>query len=154
VGETEWKLLKDKVREKYLSWDSTAYADGEYRLRVTASDLPSNPPEEALSTSTESNTFLIDNTPPRITAVTATRSGSNLTVRWKAADALSIIGKAEYSLDGGDWTVVLPVTRLSDAPELEYELTLLNVPPGEHTIAVRVQDEHDNQGTDKAVVRQ
>ena len=40
--ETEWKLLKDKVREKYISWDSTAFPDGEYRLRVTASDLPSN----------------------------------------------------------------------------------------------------------------
>ena len=47
--ETQWKLLKDKVAEKYLSWDSTAFPDGEYRLRVTASDAPGNPPAEALT---------------------------------------------------------------------------------------------------------
>ena len=73
VHETAWKLLKDKVRERYWSWDSTAFPDGEYRLRVTASDLPGNPPAEALSASlTESEPFLIDNTPPRIAAVSAT----------------------------------------------------------------------------------
>ena len=49
VNETQWKLLKDKVAEKYLSWDSTAFPDGEYRLRVTASDAPGNPPGEALT---------------------------------------------------------------------------------------------------------
>ena len=38
VHETNWKPLKDKLREKYWSWDSTAFPDGEYRLRVTASD--------------------------------------------------------------------------------------------------------------------
>src|ERR1039457_483213 len=32
VHETNWKLLKDKVREKYWSWDSTAFPDGEYRF--------------------------------------------------------------------------------------------------------------------------
>jgi hypothetical protein len=28
-----------------------------------------------------------------------------------------------------------------------------NIPEGEHTIAVRVQDEYDNQSADKIVVR-
>ena len=71
VHETNWKLLKDKLREKYWSWDSTAFPDGEYRLRVTASDLPGNPPAEALSTSMVSDPFLIDNTPPRIASLAA-----------------------------------------------------------------------------------
>ena len=67
VNETAWKLLRDKVRERYLSWDSTAYADGKYVLRVTASDAPSNPPDQALTGVRESDPFLIDNTPPEIT---------------------------------------------------------------------------------------
>ena len=58
VNETEWKLLKDKVAEKYLSWDSTAFPDGEYRLRVTASDAPGNPPAEALTSRMESAPFI------------------------------------------------------------------------------------------------
>ncbi len=152
VKETEWKLLKDKVAEKYISWDSTAFPDGDYRLRITASDSPSNPPAEALRATMESDPFTIDNTPPAIANLTATRSGGKLEVRWHAADALSDITKAEYSLDGGDWTVAAPVTKLSDSPALDYALTL-DAPPGEHTIAVRVFDEYDNAATDKVVAR-
>jgi sugar lactone lactonase YvrE len=153
VHETEWKLLKDKVKEKYLSWDSTGYPDGEYRIRVTASDLPSNVPSEALSTKMVSEVLLIDNTPPSITSLEASQSGGKLHATWKAADALNDIQKAEYSLDGGEWTLAAPVGGLSDSQELAYDLTLEPVSPGEHTLAVRVEDDYDNQATDKAVVR-
>ncbi|MCU1236154.1 MAG: repeat protein [Candidatus Solibacter sp.] len=152
VKETEWKLLKDKVSEKYLTWDSTAFPDGEYRIRVTASDAPGNPPAEALTARLESGAFWIDNTPPKVTGLSATRNGAQLIVKWHAADALNDIGKAEYSLDGGEWKVAAPVTRLSDAQELDYELAL-DAPPGEHTIAVRMEDDYGNQVVEKVVVR-
>jgi sugar lactone lactonase YvrE len=152
VNETEWKPLKDKVAEKYFSWDSTAFPDGEYRLRITASDAPSNPPGEALTARLESDPFLIDNTPPKISGLTAVRNGAKLEVRWHAADALNNITKAEYSLDGGDWTVVAPTSGISDSLELDYDL-MLDAGPGEHTIAVRVQDWYENQAADKAVVK-
>ena len=153
AAEKEWKLLKDKVAEKYLSWDSTAFPDGEYRLRVTASDAPGNPPSEALTARMESDVFVIDNTPPAIAGLSAIRNGGKLEVKWHAADALNNIGKAEYSIDGGEWTVAAPVGRLSDSLELDYSLSL-DAAPGEHTIAVRVEDEYDNQATGKIVVRQ
>lgn len=150
--EKQWKLLKDRVKEKYISFDSTAFPDGEYLLRITASDSGSNPPDQALSTQLESDPFLIDNTPPAITGLKAVRSGANLEVRWKAADELNEIRKAEYSLDGGDWTIVAPAGRLSDSMELDYELVLQNAAAGEHTIAVRVEDEYGNQATGKTVL--
>jgi sugar lactone lactonase YvrE len=152
VNETEWKPLKDKLTEKYYSWDTTAFPDGEYRLRITASDSPSNPPGEALTTSLESETFLIDNTPPKISGLAVSRNGAKLQVRWHAADALNNVTKAEYSLDGGDWTVVAPVSGISDSRELDYNL-ILDASPGEHTVAVRVEDGYDNQAADKVVVR-
>jgi hypothetical protein len=151
--ETQWKLLKDKVKDRYFSWDSTAFPDGEYRVRVEASDLPSNPPADALSTAAVSDPFLIDNTPPRITSLTASATGSKLQASWSASDALNNIKKAEYSIDGGEWTIVAPVTKLSDSPDLRYALTLDNVPAGEHTLAVRVEDDYDNQSADKTVIR-
>lgn len=152
VNETEWKKLRDRVAEKYLTWDSTSFPDGEYRLRVTASDAPGNPPGEALTSRAESAPFIIDNTPPRVTGLAATRNADKLVVKWHAADALNIIEKAEYSIDGGDWTVVAPVNRISDSLELDYELTI-DAGPGEHTIAVRVTDEYTNVGTEKVVVK-
>ena len=152
VNETEWKPLKDKLNEKYFSFDTTSFPDGEYRLRITASDAPSNPPGEALTAHCESEPFLIDNTPPKISGLTATRNGGKVQVKWHAADALNDIDRAEYSVDGGDWTVVSPVTRLSDSPALDYDLTI-PAAPGEHVIAIRVYDDYENVATDKAVVK-
>ena len=152
VHETTWQLLKDKLRDHYYSWDSTAFPDGKYVVRVTASDGPSNPPDQALSASVESDPFLVDNTPPEITGLTGTPSGGKLEVRFHARDALSDIGKAEYSVNGGDWIVVDPVTRLTDSKEEDYGV-LVDRGRGETTIAVRVADECENQSVAKVVVR-
>ena len=153
VAESDWKLLRDKVKERYLSWDSTAFPDGDYQIRVTASDSPDNPPSEALTAQLVSERFLIDNTPPVISNLAASRNGPKLMVRWTAVDKRSIISEAEYSLNGGEWLPVEPTTRLSDALELQYELTLDGVQPGENTIAVRVRDDFDNEAVDKVVVK-
>jgi hypothetical protein len=151
--ETIWKPLKDKIKEKYLSWDSTAFPDGEYQLRVTASDAPSNPAGEALTAALISEPFLIDNTPPQIVGLAATFTAGKLHVRWKAVDARSNIAKAEYSVNGGEWLLTLPTTKLSDAPEEEYALTLDRTSPGEQIIAVRVTDAYDNQTVEKVTLK-
>lgn len=146
ANETAWKLLRDKVRERYLSWDSTAFADGKYVLRVTASDAPANPPEQALTGMRESDPFLIDNTPPEITW------GPPGSMQFHVRDALSTLGKAEYSVNGGEWTVVEPTTRLADSLEHDYHVTLPNRAPGEVTLAVRVEDAYGNQAVAKTVL--
>jgi hypothetical protein len=66
---------------------------------------------------------------------------------------LNVVETAEYSIDGGDWTPVLPVTKLADSTELEYSLDIERPAPGEHTIAVRVVDEYENRQVEKVVVR-
>lgn len=151
AGETQWKLLRDKVREKYMSFDSAAFPDGEYVIRVTASDLPSNPPDQSLAASLDSELFVIDNTPPQITGLTASRAGK-VELRWTATDSGSIIEKAECSVDGGDWQRVDPASKISDSRTLEYQLTL-DLPAGEHTVAVRATDAFDNTGVGKIVVK-
>jgi sugar lactone lactonase YvrE len=147
VNETEWKPLRDGIREHYFSWDSTAFPDGKYVVRVTASDAPSNPPGQALQSSRETDPFLIDNTPPEISCCVVTGS----TVQFRAKDALSVLGTAEYSINGGEWMVVEPTTRLSDSKEGEYRIALPRL-QGETTVAVRIQDDYDNQAVAKTVV--
>jgi len=149
VQETVWKLLRDNVRDRFVSWDSTAYSDGKYVLRITATDAPSNPPDQALTAVRESDPFLIDNTPPEITW----NSVLGTTVPFHAKDALSILGKAEYSVNGGDWIVVEPTTRLTDSSEHDYRIALNNRPPGEVTVALRVEDAYGNQAVAKTVLK-
>jgi hypothetical protein len=152
VNETTWKLVRDKIRERYFSWDSTSFPDGKYIARVTASDAPSNPPDQALSVSRETDPFVIDNTPPEITGLTGTRNGGKVEIAFHAKDALNWLDKAEYSVNGGDWVVVEPTTRLTDSQEHDYR-TAIDAPPGETTIAVRVDDDNDNQAVSKVVVK-
>ena len=156
--ETEWKLLKDKLEQKFYSWDSTAMADGAYYLRIVASDAASNPPANALTAARESERFVVDNTPPTIEklepTVAVTRGGSpmstSVTIRFTARDTTSSIERAQYSLDGGDWVLVAPLGRISDAQEEHYEFTLSEPSSGEHTIAVRAYDRFENVGSAKA----
>ncbi len=153
TGEFEWRLLRDKVKEKYLSWDSTAFADGEYRLRVTVSDLPSNPPGQELTAQLVSPPFLIDNSSPEITGLVATRSAGRIEARWTAKDANSLLQSAEYSVDGGEWLVAEPTTVVTDSQAHDYVLTLNGLAGTEHTLAVRVTDVYDNHSVAKTVVR-
>ena len=152
-GEQTWKPLREKIRERYLSFDSTAYADGKYQVRITASDAGENALNQGLSGVGVSPMFLIDNTPPKISDLSATPAGGRLTVRFKAADALSVVQKAEMSINGGEWTAIDPTIRLSDSKELEFVLLVDRPQPGELTIAVRVTDEFDNLAVDRVLVK-
>ena len=151
-GERNWKLLEEKVSVSHHDWDSTSFADGLYRVRVTASDSPSNPAPEAAAHSKVSEPFAIDNTPPAIGGIQATREDDRLRVQLRATDEGSVIQSAEYSLDGKDWEPILPSSRLFDSKELSFDFPTSPVEEGEHTVAVRVYDRFDNLAAAKAVV--
>ena len=41
VNETSWKLLKERITDKYYFWDANTFPDGSYVAKVVASDAPS-----------------------------------------------------------------------------------------------------------------
>jgi hypothetical protein len=139
-SDTQWRVLKEKLQDRFYSLDSTAFEDGRYVVRVTASDAPGNPPENALSSSFESDSFVIDNTPPEILNVAASAAGTKRTFKFTAKDALSWIDKAEYSINGGEWTVLEPVNKVTDSQSLDYQVQADNG----QLVSVRVFDENDN----------
>lgn len=131
-----WQTLRDKSIDRYYAFDTTAFADGEYIARVTASDAPGNIPSEALTGSLESDTFRIDNTPPEITALARNGQQVSFTVR----DALSWISKTEYSVDGSEWIPLTPTERVTDSQRLSYAFKA----EAKQSVSVRVFDENDN----------
>ncbi len=151
--ESNWKVLEEKTEDSYLSWDSTAFPDGLYRVRITASDAPSNPEAAALTHSRISEPFQIDNTAPSVNGLTANLGSGKLHVTFQTSDSATPIKSAECSLDGGDWKPVLPTSRLFDSQDLSFDFELDVAGTGEHSVAVRVFDAHDNVATAKAVVR-
>ncbi len=150
-NETAWKLLRDHLSQKFYSWDTTSMPDGAYYVKVVASDEKSNAAGDALTAERESDRFMVDNTAPVISAISAdvAPNARDATIKFTAKDAASAIVLAQYSLDAGDWTLILPSGGLSDSLEESYSLLLHDLPPGEHTVAVRAYDQYDNLGAGK-----
>jgi WD40 repeat protein len=148
-SETNWRLLKDKITQKFYSWDAATMPDGAYYLKIVASDAPSNPPDQALSSERETERFEVANTPPRIENLRAESNSSAVKVRFDGVSSSAAIARAQYSVDSGDWLNVFPIGLLSDAPKESYEIQLAVLPPGEHTIAVQISDRFDNASVAK-----
>ncbi len=123
-GETRWKLLKDNITDKFYSFDAALLPDGGYTIKVVASDAPSHSPDEALSDEKESAHFEVDTTPPRVFDLNGTVDASELHITFRATDNYSVIRRAEYSVDAGEWHFVEPVGRLSDSKTENYDFAI------------------------------
>lgn len=177
-GESNWKpLTRSSVSDKTYSFDPSLLPDGGYAIRVVASDAASHSADEALTGEAESARFEIDSTPPRIEQLQASLEADSknsvprqVHVTFRAVDGFSAVHRAEYSLDAGEWQMIVPVGEISDKLTENYDFNIpLPAPPaasaadplgkssgksnpGEHVIVIRAYDQFNNVGTAKAVV--
>ena len=163
-GDTAWWPLKKKIKDQAYSFDATLIPDGGYRIKVVASDAPSHSPGDALTGEKVSDRFVIDTTPPVVSAI-KTEPGPitcplpacpmPVIVNFDADDAASPIARAEYSLDAGSWQAIDPVDKLSDSKHEHYTFSFGLPDDGEkhveHLITVRVYDRYDNVGVAKTI---
>jgi hypothetical protein len=163
VGEANWRLLKDKISEKFYSFDSALLPDGSYETKVVASDAPDHIDAEALTGERMSDVFVVDTTPPMpgvLEAKMVPGSPARIHATLEARDATSPIAHAEYSVDAEPWQYLEPVGKVSDSLTERYDFTV-EVPAAtgpvkdakEHVLAVRVYDRCENVVAVKTVVR-
>jgi len=162
-GESQWKLLRDGIEERYADFESDLFPDGGYVVRVVATDAPSHSPSDALTGEKTSERFEVDNTPPHVEFTTTGIAGDKLHLAFKAVDGFSPISRAEYSIDADDWQTAEPVGQISDYKIESYDLTVplptstaapqKGATGDEHTIVVRVFDRFDNVGVAKTVIK-
>ncbi len=148
-GQAHWRnALKsdDEVLTKAeLDWDTTALPEGPYRVRVEASDEPANPVDQVQRHAKESETVLVDNTPPRIE--TLTMAGRR--VRARVVDGVSPIARVEIAVDGRlDWRPLSPADGIYDTTDesVDADVAAL-VPTGPHIVVVRAFDAAGNVAT-------
>ncbi len=153
-GEDEktWKKLQDKLNAAYYDWDTHAVPDGLYRIRVVASDAPTNPPAEAEEGEKTTEAFLVDNTPPTVAGLAVRiAKDKSLAVTAQCSDAGSGLAEGEYAIDGGEWTSLAPVDGLFDSQGEALDFKVPALEKGEHTLVVRVRDQAENSGAAKVV---
>ena len=144
-GQAQWRdaLKADEVHTKTeLDWETSALPEGKYRVRVEASDEAANPPDQVLKHALESDTVVVDNTPPRIE--TLTLAGRRL--RARVVDGTSPIVRFEIAIDGRtDWRPLAPADGVFDTSDESVDADVsVVVPPGSHIVVVRAFDAAGN----------
>jgi hypothetical protein len=144
VGDERWRPLRTGLDEPVFAWDTATAPNGRYLVRIVASDSPGNPPALALTGFKDSASFLVDNTPPSLSA-TLDHGRIRVIVR----DDASPVRKLEMSVDSGRWEEVRPVDGIADSLEESYEITL---PPAKggappRIVVLRASDSLGNVST-------
>lgn len=149
TNESDWHLLATDLKNNYYTLDVDSLADGKYSFRVLASDNPSNSSDRALKGELISDTIDIDNIPPQVSVSQPKINGRQVEVTFSVTDNLSILRRAEYSLDGGSWQVIFPEDGIADSRKENFVVKLEVSQPGEHIITLRCYDESANSGGNK-----
>lgn len=144
-GQTQWRdaLKADEIHTKTeLDWETSALPEGKYRVRVEASDETANPPDKVQKHALESETVLVDNTPPRIEQLTL--AGRRLKAH--VIDGTSPIARVELAVDGkNDWRPLAPADGVFDTPDEQVDTDVSSVvTPGSHIVVVRAFDAAGN----------
>jgi hypothetical protein len=146
VGRTNWIKLKDEVEEGNIEWDGKMVEDGRYEIRVTASDERSNTDATKLTDSRISEHVVVDNTGPVISNSAITQNNDKtVTLKFKAIDALSVIGKVNYTIDSNaKWIGVVPDDQVYDTTEEDFTIQTEKLGAGEHIITIKASDDVGN----------
>ncbi len=153
ADETEWHLLKEKLRQPSFQLEPNTLADGKYVALLVASDEESNPPGTARKTEMMSAPFWMDNTPPQIQVLKQVETADGLEVQFRVEDATSPLRSAEASIDGRDWKDTYSDDGIVDSRVETFTVRTSNLDPGEHIVTLRAYDTAGNVGVGKAVVR-
>ena len=153
LEEERWKLLEEDLKGPSHNWDSESFPDGDYLVKVVASDALDNPPGGDLSRELISEPFVVDNTSPAVSDLKVEIRGRSAFLMGTAKDATSILKKGAYAVDGGELAVFFPADEIFDSREENFSFQI-ELPAGdEHTLAIRVVDRAGNVGVVKKVVR-
>jgi Bacterial Ig-like domain (group 3) len=150
-GETLWKVLRQDLTQPVIAWDTAAMPDGRYTVKIVARDAASNPAESAREGERTSQSFEVDNTPPRVTGLRAEAGQSGHRVVFTAQDDISSIQTVEYAVNSGKWTLVFPTDGIADSKEETFDFTLPGYRDGGiYTLVVKVTDVLGNTVTARA----
>lgn len=146
-------LAEDLKAPKY-DWQTQHVPDGWYTLRVTAHDKLDNPTTSAKTGGRVSEPILIDNTDPSLDGLKAEILGNGqVKLTATAEDELSSIQSVSYSIDGAEqYQASLPDDLLYDSTSEAWGVTISDLSPGGHVIAIRVIDAKGNTAYRQLIV--
>jgi hypothetical protein len=145
-GWPDWVAVARELTASELSWEPGSLPSGIYRLRVIASDAPSNRQEEKLTGSATSAGFVLDRDAPIVTISSAEAKEGKIEVAVSAKDGDTRLTSAAYSLDGRDWWPIFPDDGLFDSMEEAITFHTGPMSPANYIVLVRFRDSAGHWG--------
>jgi hypothetical protein len=153
TGEQEWHLLKGKLKGTSYNLNPDSLADGEYRVRLVASDAPSNPQGQSQKVELASSTFWVDNTPPAVRVLRQEVAGHGAVIRFEADSKGAPLREAQISTGEENWKDIVSDDGIVDTQHEQFTVHLQKLSSGEHVISLRTYDTAGNVGVGSAVVQ-
>ncbi|MDX1935288.1 MAG: SpoIVB peptidase S55 domain-containing protein [Capsulimonadales bacterium] len=144
-------LTQPSARETFLTFDTTKIPDGEYRIRVTATDRASNP-DDPLTAEAISETFRVVNRSPAISLREPVSTGvkeRTVVIEGVAIQAGASIRGVQFRSDNGEWLSAAAKDGIFDSPLESFTVTTEPLTSGSHVIEIQVIDEAGNVATQK-----
>lgn len=151
--EKDWKLLEKRYNDTFYTIHGTDLPDGTYRIKVVASDAPSNPADAFLTGELISHPFVVANTPPKLELESREVKNKRVSIRFRACVTAGNIATAEFSVDGGEWYLLYPVDGIADSDCELFSLSTPDLSVGEHLVGIRASDRYGNTGIAKEIFR-
>lgn len=145
VGTTHWYPMlepNEVLTKASYTWETGDLPEGQYRVRVFASDELSNPPGSVTRHQLESEVVLVDNTAPTIRGLAV----AGRVVRGVAVDGVGPIQRIEVSEAGsGIWVPFHPKDGIFDEQSEDFEIDASSISPrGRAMLILRVFDQANN----------
>lgn len=145
LGRGNWIELKDKLTVSKYSWDTRTVEDSRYEIRITADDSKSNTTATTLTGSRISDPFVVDNTPPVIERSIRKTDEAAVTLELSIRDQFTVIGNLSYTVDSNkDFIATIPDDLIYDTAYEEFTVTVEDLDPGQHVIALKLSDDIGN----------
>ncbi|MBD3414008.1 MAG: hypothetical protein GF421_06230 [Candidatus Aminicenantes bacterium] len=146
----KWRILNENWKERIFTFDTLSLPEGEYFVKIKASDLPSNPQDNYLEHEKTSSSLVLDHSPPEISDMQPVRTGSRLKVQFRVQDKNSRIKKVRYFIRPLGWKVIFPKDGICDSYQEVFDFSIRLPEKFDDMITVKAEDEQGNVAVARA----
>lgn len=146
TGTDAWTDLAVASPDNYVQFDISHLPEGVYQTRLVITETAPRPAPDRLSATFETDSLLIDRTPPVITTASMRRAEGRIYISVRAKDALSLLAGAEFTLNNGVHEIVeQPADGILDGRDETFVLELPEAKAsGATSVEIIVYDRADN----------
>ena len=151
AGTPYWIELEKDLTQPMQPWDPRSAPDGEYVIKVVASDTLANPAGMGLAEARISDPFTVDNTAPVVMNLACSiEATGKVRIRADLVDEISEIASAHVAINAAkEWQYVAPGDELYDnkTEHLDTAVPVKNpTATGPVMVTIKVTDREGNTG--------